>query len=200
MSELRHCGTRTIETDRLILRRFTIEDADAMYRNWASNDNVTKFLTWPTHTSVEATKTIIEEWIRNYDDERNYNWAIAFKDSDEAIGNISVVKIDEDCAVAELGWCMCEEYWGQGIMPEAGLAVRDYLFDEIGFNRIAAIHDRNNAKSGRVMEKIGMRYEGMKRSASMNNQGICDICLYAILKEDRDNDARQQERKEKLNR
>ena len=185
MKELNHHGTKTITTSRLILRRFKTDDAEAMYRNWASNDNVTKFLTWPTHTSIDITKTIISEWANSYNDIKTYHWAITLKDKDEVIGDLSVVKMDEECLIAELGWCISQDCWGQGIIPEAALAVRDYLFDEIGFNRIAAIHDVNNQKSGRVMQKIGMKYEGTKRQASKNNQGICDICLYAILKEDR---------------
>lgn len=182
---MKHCGTKTIETNRLILRRFTVDDAQDMFDNWASNDNVTKYLTWPTHKSVETTKKVLSEWAESYKDEKTYHWAIVLKDTNKVIGDISTPKIDEECLTAELGWCMSEEYWGQGIMPEAALAVRDYLFDEAGFNRIAAIHDINNTKSGRVMQKIGMKYEGTKRQASKNNQGICDICLYAILKEDR---------------
>lgn len=185
MNKIKHCGTNTIETERLILRRFEFQDAQAMYDNWASNDNVTKFLTWPTHTSVETTKDVLINWIDSYKEISTYHWAITLKGNDEVIGDISVTKIDEECLTAELGWCMSEDYWGQGIMPEAALAVRDYLFDSVGFNRIAAIHDSNNPKSGRVMQKIGMQYEGTKRQASKNNQGICDICLYAILASDR---------------
>ena len=177
MEKLNHCGTKIITTNRLVLRKFTINDADAMYKNWASNNNVTKFLTWPTHTSVNITKAIISEWVNSYNDIRTYHWALTLKGNDEVIGDISVTKIDEGCLTAELGWCMSENYWGKGLMPEAALAIRDYLFDEAGFNRIAAIHDANNHKSGRVMQKIGMRYEGTKRQASKNNQGICDICM-----------------------
>lgn len=185
MFELKHCGTKTINTKRLVLRRFKIEDADAMFKNWASNDNVTKFLTWPTHSSVEVTKKVLGEWVESYSDIKTYHWALTLKGKDEVIGDLSVTKMDEECATVELGWCMSEDYWGQGLMPEAALAVRDYLFDEVGCNRIGAIHDTNNPKSGRVMQKIGMKYEGTRRSASKNNQGICDIALYAILKDER---------------
>lgn len=59
---MKHCGTQRIETDRLILRRYVIEDADAMYKNWASDSEVTKFLTWQPHSSVEVSWGIIENW------------------------------------------------------------------------------------------------------------------------------------------
>ena len=67
-------------------------------------------------------------------------------------------------------------------MPEAGRAVVKYLFEEVGLNRIAAYHDTNNPNSGRVMQKIGMTYEGTLRSACHNNQGIVDEKWYSILK------------------
>lgn len=185
MNELNHLGSKIIETNRLILRPFNIDDAEDMFNNWASNDNVTKFLTWPSHSSVEITKDVLKQWTETYSDLKTYHWAIMLKDINQVIGDISVVKMDEECLTVELGWCMSEKYWGQGIMPEAAKAVCDFLFDEVGFNRIAALHDSNNSKSGRVMQKIGMKYEGTKRQASKNNQGICDIVLYAILKEDR---------------
>ena len=63
---MNHCGTQTIETERLVLRRFTLDDADAMYRNWASDSEVTKFLTWPAHGSQEHSREILQSWIPLY--------------------------------------------------------------------------------------------------------------------------------------
>lgn len=69
-------------------------------------------------------------------------------------------------------------------MPEAAKAVIRFLFLEVGFSRIAAIHDTNNPKPGRVMQKVGMQYEGTLRRASINNQGIVDEVWYSILREE----------------
>lgn len=181
---MKHSGTRKIETERLILRRFVIEDAGAVYRNWASEDEVTKFLTWPTHTSVEVTKMVLDSWIEKYGNTDFYNWGIEIKETGELIGNISVVSIKENIKEAMIGYCMGTKWWGQGIMPEAGKAVVRYLFEETGVHRIAANHDKNNPRSGRVMQKIGMTYEGMLRSAGFCNQGIIDEVWYSILKEE----------------
>ena len=85
---------------------------------------------------------------------------------------------------AIIGYCMGTKWWGQEIMPEAGKAVIKYLFEEVGFNRISASHDKNNPKSGKVMQKIGMIYEGTHRSGGVNNQGIIDDVWYAVLRED----------------
>ena len=181
---MNHMGTIRIGTSRLILRRFTIEDADMMYRNWASNDEVTKYLTWPTHTSPDVTRGVLEEWISRYNEPNFYNWGIELKDSGELVGNISVVETDDEKSSALLGWCMGTYWWGQEIMPEAASAVLHYLFSEVGYNRISSNHDEENSKSGRVMQKIGMTYEGTLRASGKNNRGIIDEVWYSILKEE----------------
>ena len=178
-------GTQPIETRRLILRRFRIEDAEDMFANWASDPEVTRFLTWPTHTSVEVTRMVLNSWISRYGDGGFFNWAIEWKETGRVIGNIAVVRLDENTDAAEIGYCMSRSLWGRGIMPEALRAVIDWLFDTVGVNRIAACHDVNNPKSGRVMAKAGMKAEGVQRGAGRNNQGICDHIWHAILRGDR---------------
>ena len=183
---LNHKGTVTIETDRLILRRFTMEDAEAMFRRWASDDEVTKHLTWPTHSSVEISKMVLTDWTSHYPESDFYNWAIVLKENGpEPIGNISVVGIDNKVDAAMMGYCMSRAHWGKGVMTEALTAVIDFFFDEVGFNRIDADHAVDNPASGRVMEKSGMRYEGTHRQAVRTNCGIVDIKKWAILKSDR---------------
>ena len=183
---LHHKGTVTIETDRLILRRFTMEDAEAMYRNWASDDEVTKYLTWPTHTSVEISKMVLTDWTSHYPEPDFYNWAIVLKENGpEPIGNISTAHVKESTLCATMGYCMSRAHWGKGVMTEALTAVIDFFFDEVGFNRIDADHAVDNPASGRVMEKSGMRHEGILRQAGHSNQGIIDVSRWAILKSDR---------------
>ena len=181
---LNHKGTEKLETKRLILRKFRMEDYLAMYNNWACEDIVTKFLTWPTHSNPEVTKSVLTDWINNYSKKDYYNWAIELKSEKTIIGNISVVNYREETMLAILGYCMGSKWWGNGIMPESASAVLKYLFEEVGFNRIAADHDKNNPKSGRVMQKIGMKYEGTLRKAGFCNQGIIDEVWYSILKDE----------------
>lgn len=181
---MNHMGTIKIETNRLILRRFTMKDVDAMYKNWASEDEVTKYLTWPTHTGVNVTYALLQEWTQKYAEPDYYNWGIELNDTGELIGNIAAGKLDDEKESAFLGWCMGTRWWGQGIMPEAARAVLQYLLTEVGYNRIAAKHDRENTKSGRVMQKIGMTREGTFRASGKNNRGIVDEVYYAILREE----------------
>ena len=93
---MNHKGTILLETNRLILRKFVIEDAEAMYHNWASEDEVAKFLTWPTHSDVEVTRAVLSSWIADYHKADYYNWAIELKEIGEVIGNISFVHIKEN--------------------------------------------------------------------------------------------------------
>ena len=178
-------GTQRIETHRLILRRYRIEDAEDMFSNWASDPEVTKFLTWPTHQSIDGTRWVLNDWISHYDDGGYFNWAIEWKETGSVIGNIAVVRLEEAIGEAEIGYCMGRAWWGRGIMPEALRAVCDYLFDTVGIDRICAGHDVNNPNSGRVMEKAGLRKEGIRRGGGKNNQGICDTACYALLRSDR---------------
>ena len=182
---MKHCGTQRLETERLILKRFVLEDAAAMYKNWASDADVTKFLSWPTHTSQKISECVITDWVKKYDDEKYYQWAIVLKTTSEPIGSISVVRMNENISMAHIGYCIGKKWWHQGITSEALKAVVDFLFDEVGANRIESYHDPNNPNSGGVMKKCGMRYEGTLRSYLKTNQGIIDACVYAILKSER---------------
>lgn len=183
---MRHCGTQSIETKRLILRRFTLDDAEAMYQNWASDPEVTKYLTWPAHTSVEVSRAVLQDWVSSYARSDFYQWAIVLKEhGPDPIGSISAVDWNDNVAKVHIGYCMGKAWWHQGIMTEALGAVMAFFFDEVGANRIESRHDPRNPHSGMVMKKCGMQYEGTLRSSDRNNQGICDACWYALLKAER---------------
>ncbi len=183
---MKNCGTQRIETDRLTLRRYVIEDADAMYKNWAPDSEVTKFLTWQPHSSVEVSRGIIENWLKEYSDKKYYQWAIVLKDNgNEPIGDISVGQMNEDISMVHIGYCLGRAWWRRGIMSEALKAVMHFMFDTVEVNRVESRHDPMNPNSGKVMQKCGMKYEGTLRSADRNNQGICDACYYALLRSER---------------
>jgi ribosomal-protein-alanine N-acetyltransferase len=185
---MKHLGTKIIETERLILRRCAVEDAEFMYRDWASDPEVTKYLTWPVHGSADISRMVIDSWIADYEKEDTYQWMITLKDQPHSpIGSISVVSQNADIRKAEIGYCIGKAWWHQGIVSEALQAVMDFLFDEVGMNRIEARYDSRNPHSGGVMKKCGMQYEGTLRQSDRNNQGICDACVYALLKQERQN-------------
>lgn len=181
-----HIGTRYIETDRLILRRFELSDAPAMFANWASDDEVTTYLTWPTHADVSVTEGILEKWGAQYGQDDCYRWAIVLKENGpQPIGSIDGCRWHEDGTVLEIGYCMGRRWWHQGIMSEALSAVIDFLFHQVSIRRILALHDVNNPHSGGVMRKCGMNFEGIREKAGQNNQGVVDMACYAIEANDR---------------
>lgn len=181
---MKQLGTVPIETERLILRKAKISDAECMFKNWASDSRVTKFMTWPPYRNVEDVKGYIGFLNENHKNNNYYDWVIELKEIGEPVGSISVVQLREDIESAEVGYCLGFDWWHNGIMTEAFTAVIKFLFEEVGVNRIEATHDLNNPNSGKVMKRCGLQYEGTLRQAGKNNCGICDTVHYAILKED----------------
>lgn len=181
---MNHLGTVRIETERLILRKFVFSDAWQMFVNVTSDPKVNKFLTWELHEDVSATERLLAEWNEKYNNPARYCWAIELKEIGEVIGNIAAPTIKERTETAEVTYCLGSRWWGHGIVPEALRAVMEFLFYEVGLNRIEAGFDINNPNSGKVMEKVGMCKEGVHRQAGRNNQGLFDLVLYALLRED----------------
>lgn len=179
---MKHLGTVELKTERTILRKFTVGDAEAMYRNWASDPEVTKYLTWPVHSSPEISRMVLESWITEYGKENYYQWAIEYEG--QPIGSVSVVSGNDLSQKVEIGYCIGKKWWHQGIMTEVLATLIRFFFEDVGLNRIEARHDSNNPNSGAVMRKCGMKYEGISRQSDWNNQGICDTCFYGILRSD----------------
>lgn len=182
---MEHKGTQRLETGRLVLRRLEERDAGAMLSNWAGDECVTRYLTWPAHTDISVSQAVLADWVSQYPKADYYQWGIVPKDSgDEPIGSISVVHMDERTKCVEIGYCIGKKWWHQGITTEAVKAVIEFFFTRVGAERVQARHDPNNPHSGGVMKKRGMTYEGTMRRCDVNNTGICDVCYYSILKDE----------------
>lgn len=177
---MKHLGTKTIHTARLVLRRFAFDDAQAMFNNWASDPEVTRFLSWPAHSGPDVSRLVINSWVEGYAQDDFYQWAIEF--DGQPIGSISVVAVNERVNSVEIGYCIGKQWWHQGITSEALTAVIKFFFEEVGADRVAARHDPANSNSGAVMRKCGMKYEGTLRSSYKCNHGICDVSWYSILR------------------
>lgn len=175
---LNHIGTKKLETERLVLRKFTEEDATDMYNNWASDSEVTKYLTWPTHSSIEITKKVLNTWIDSYNNAQHYQWAIELKEIGKVIGSISLMNIDNEIENCEIGYCIGKAFWNKGIVTEAFSSIINLAFDEVGFQRITGRHHVDNPASGKVMIKCGLKYEGLLRKISRNGRGVLVDCMY----------------------
>ena len=177
-------GTTKLETERLILRKFKITDAQDMFDNYASSDNVTKYMTWETHKNIDVTKEYLQSLTESYSDGKVFDWAIKLKSENKVIGSISAKNLNENISKIEIGYCIGEKWWNHGIVTEALKEIIRFLFEEVDINRIEAYHDIRNPASGRVMQKCGMKFEGILRQAYPSKNDVVDVCIYSILKSD----------------
>jgi ribosomal-protein-alanine N-acetyltransferase len=182
---LNKIGTQPMETARLLLRAITMEDAQDMFDNWASDPEVARYVTWQAHRSLEDTRTVLARWEAEYERDDCFRWCIVPKAACYPVGMIDVVSLKPRFQCAEIGYVLSRKWWGQGIMTQALTAVEGYLFEKVGLNRVEARHITDNPASRRVMVKAGMRYEGTGRQDVVDNQGhFRDTAHYAILRED----------------
>lgn len=184
---MEHKGTVYLETQRLVLRAFKKEDIPLVYKNWTSDNAVTEFLRWPTHSNIAITEQVVCDWIKEYKNNNFYQWGIILKEINEPIGAISVVDMNEKTNMVHIGYCIGSRWWHEGYTSEAFSKIISFLFDEVKVNRIESQHDPNNSNSGKVMQKCGLTYEGTYRQADWSNRGIVDAVMYALLKKDYDN-------------
>jgi ribosomal-protein-alanine N-acetyltransferase len=178
-------NTKAIQTDRLILRKFNMEDANDMYNNWGSDPECCKYLAWNVHKNVEETKAILKSWIEGYNN-GSYNWVVEIKNTHEIIGSICVITALEKHSTCELAYCYGSKYWGNGYATEALRTVIEYLLKECNFYLVEARHISGNPASGRVMEKAGMHKDAVLRNRRVNKHTgeRNDTIVYSITKEE----------------
>lgn len=149
-----------IETDRLILRKPHIEDAPHIFASYARDPEVTRYLTWCPHKSVEETSRIVEGMLEHWKTGTIYPFAVVLKASNMLMGMIAMHH--EGLRVA-IGYVLARSYWGNGYMPEAARAVIDWALQQPSIYRVYATADVENIASHRVLEKVGMQCEGLLR-------------------------------------
>lgn len=147
-------NTPVLETERLILRRFTKEDAEAVFLIY-SDKEVNTYLPWfPLKTMEEAEAFLEERYLRIYEEPQGYRYAVCLKEDPAPIGYINV-SMDES---RDFGYGLRKEFWHRGIVTEGGRAVIGQLKKD-GLPYITATHDINNPRSGQVMKRLGMEYQ-----------------------------------------
>lgn len=177
-----HRGTQTIETENLILRPFNKNDIPYVFKNWASDEEVVKYLTWPAHNEIKMSEIYVKSELKQYVNRDHYNWAIVLKGLNEPIGSIGAVEIDHRAEKVEIGYSLGKKWWNKGLMTEALNTVIKYFFDVVSVNRVEAKHDVENEASGKVMLKSGLQFEGRSKESDWNNRGIVDTDLYGLTK------------------
>lgn len=180
---MKNIGTQTLKTNRLILRKFNSDDYIKMYDNWASDEQVTKYVSFNPHKDYNETKQIINDWIKEYD-HGSYNWVVELNDTHEIIGNISVIEMSMKHNNCEVGYVFGSKYWGNGYASESLSCVLKFLLNDCDFYLVEAKHHACNPASGRVMEKAGMKKDGVLRERRFNKikDGFDDLVVYSIIK------------------
>lgn len=178
-------GTKTLETERLILRKYKLSDASDMYNNWGTDPKCNKYLPWELHKNIEETESIITSWIDKYNEE-NFNWIIELKEEKTAIGGINVVRLNKKNGICEIGYCIGSAFWNKGYTTEALNKVLEYLFKECDLYLIEAYHHETNIASGKVMEKCGMIEECSLRNRAYNRETkeLENLICHSITKEE----------------
>ena len=165
---------REIETERLILRAVTVEDAEAIFA-WASDPDVNKFMIYPLHENIDVTR----EWLKTRDisGKDEFDLGFVLKETGELIGQGGLF-YNEDLDVWEVGYNLRKDYWGQGLVPEAIQAIIDYVDKEKGIRAIVGEFAKDNMKSQRVMEKLGMTYWKDGQFSKLDGSVIFESCKY----------------------
>lgn len=182
---MKHTGTQTIETARLILRQFAPDDRDDMLQNWASDPAVQHEYGEPTYKTSDAAERLLRQYLAGYAQPDFYRWAIVARESGRNIGQIAFCKVWEDCGTAEIEYCIGAEFWGHGYAGEALDALIAWTFAETGFRKLEAYHRAENPKSGRVLQKSAMhRTETVERFRRAGETPAGEVC-YCIESHER---------------
>lgn len=178
---MKRCGTATLFTDRLCLRRFQPTDAGDCLRNWAADPATYRYISGQPQTAQD-----VAAWLASadaaYANPETYYWAIADRTSDEVVGEIFVDDCSNRNRWCELDWKIGGAFQGKGFATEAARTVIHYLGEEVGFHRVQAKCCAENIASERVMQKLGMTKEGVLHEYFLNHENRWrDVVLYGLV-------------------
>lgn len=178
---------KNMETERLILRKLELKDAITMFDAILNNKKTLYFLDWPFCQNIEEAKTFVRRLIDNSEKLKQYFWIIEEKNSNKFVGCISVCNFIEEKRMAEIEYVANSQFRGNGYIPEATRRVIEYLIKDCRLYRIEAVCNIENIASSKVMEKSGMKFEGILRGRALNlnsdgNPG--DLKMFSIIPND----------------
>ena len=172
-----------IETERLILRRLDMNDAQDIF-SYGRDPEVARHVLWEPYESVSECRSYIRTMQRRYRMGDPSSWGIELRSTGRVVGTIGYMWYQEEHSSVEVGYSLARDQWNQGLMTEALTAVIAHSFEALRLNRVEAQHELTNPASGQVMKKCGMRYEGTLRERLRNKGRYVDVALYAILRSD----------------
>ena len=150
--------TPILETERLLLRPFKSSDAKAVFDCWESDPDVAKYMFWSSHNDIEKTKEWIDFEIGQIDKDDWYRFALVLKDTGELIGT-GLIYYEDEVSCWEIGYNLGKKYWDKGYTTEAMKRVIEFATEELKLSQIVGRYAKENPASGRVMSKLGFKYE-----------------------------------------
>lgn len=171
------------ETDRLVLRRLTLNDIDD-YFMFASDPKVSQQSLWNCHETLDDSVQYIQRVLDNYEKKTVYIWAFILKETGKLIGRGGIFHLNESMQSAELGYAIASSCWGKGLAAEAMQPIVEFCFQELDCNRLEGKCNAGNIGSARVMEKLGMSYEGLLRKQLKIKGMFTDQKLYSRIRDD----------------
>ena len=173
----------TLKTERLSLRPMHFIDAEDMF-DYAKRDDVTEYLLWRPHTSLSYTKDYLKYIQTRYALGDFYDWALIDRESRRMIGTCGFTRIDTTNNSAEIGYVLNPDFWGRGIACEAAMRVLEFGFEELSLQRIEARFMQGNEASLRVMQKLGMTFEGYHKDAVLAKGKYRTVGYCAITRDE----------------
>jgi [ribosomal protein S5]-alanine N-acetyltransferase len=165
-----------ILTPRLRLRALLPDDVRAVHA-YAFDPEVARFLPWRPHSS----ELFAKGFIKVITQPQFLNWALTRPPADQAIGMIFLHSFSKQHQKAEIAFNLAKAHWNQGLATEAGSAVLQFAFHQLGLNRIEALCMPENLSSRKVLEKLGLVFEGRMRKVHHRYDGFHDMDLFAVL-------------------
>lgn len=169
-----------LETERLILRRLQQTDLRDVFE-YASNENISRQVLWDAHQSLRESQRFLDYTFERYRRGEMAPFAIEHKTDRKMIGTIDFAWWERGNGTVEIGFALSEKYWGLGLIPEAARAMQQFAFEKMGVTRIEARCFAENSQSIRVLEKMGMTYEGTLRQRLLVKGERRNVHMYSIL-------------------
>jgi ribosomal-protein-alanine N-acetyltransferase len=173
----------TVTTERLIMRKMLVSDAEDMYE-YAQDPAVTQFLLWEPHVNLKFTQSYLRFIQTQYAAAGFFDWALTLAENGKMIGTCGFAAIDTDNNSGEIGYVINPEYWGKGYATEALSRVLSFGFGVLGMHRMYVRIMAGNAASERVARKCGMRHEATFYSSLLVKGEYRTIKHFAILREE----------------
>jgi len=171
-------GTITLSTDRLLLRRYHIEDAQLLHKLFGIDEKMFEYSGWNPYETIEMAQETIQGFIDSYADEHCYSWAIDYQE--QLVGTIGAYDYDPNTKSIEIGCSIAKGWWGHGFASEAIREVLRYLLEKEKIRYIKAWSASDNVGSIRAMEHAGMVLVRSEKDALTINGKSYDKLHYGI--------------------